>query len=274
MKRKLLVCLLAGLLIGVSLVPAAAGRPPEPRDAELLSRLGWTEARRQADPAGFFDAAIARLKCEATEVTAARESLAQDIGRQTGAIDAKVGLWRKAAHVATEFRDAYQLAARTNQWPVTVCGREYTEERLASQVSMLMKEAEALADCVAKLKQVRERTETRLEELTARTQVVDSQISMCMTKFELWKASRLEAYGNELLVLLDRLIIKRRPLTFDTAERSEDGFAFIPADTVESHRDGESLVHYLSHGTAGNKPQVQSTIGKSGQPKKSMFQQY
>lgn len=273
MKRSLFICLMGGVLFCGSLVRLAEARPPDCRNTELLSCLGWTEARRQADPEGFFDAAIERLKCEAEEVSAARESLSQGIDRQTQAINAKVELWRKAVAVSDQFRDAYRLAKRNNQWPVKVCDAEYPEERLASQVSMLMKEAEALADCVAKMKQVRERAEGKLEELTARVQVVDSQISMCMTKFELWKVSRLEARGEELLALLDQLIIKRPALTFECPNRTEDGFACIPVDTVESHPSGETLVHYLNAGTANGKQQVQTTAGKVGQKKKSIFQQ-
>jgi len=273
MKRSLCICVVSGVLFCGSLVRLAEARPPECGNSELLSCLGWTEAQRQADPEGFFDAAVERLKREAAECQEARTSLTKDIDRQTQAIDAKVELWRKAADVADQFRDAYQRAKRANCWPVKVCDAEYSEERLAAQVSLLMKEAEALADCVAKMKQTREQAEARLEDLTAQAQVVDSQISMVTTKFELWKASRLESRGNELLALLDQLIIKHRPVTF-RPQRTEDGFAFIPAGSVESHPHAEILVGYLSHRPTSGKVQIQTqnSVGKAG-PKKAIFQQ-
>jgi hypothetical protein len=259
MKRNIFVCLVSGVLIGGSLGTPAMAQPPEPQMCEVTVGAEWTAARRQADPAGFFQAVLARLQAEAAEVEQARESLTQDLDRQSRKIDAKVALWNKARAVSDRFRAAYRRGVRNGVWPVSIGGEEYPEGQLASQVSLLMKEAEALADSVAKMRQVRDETEAQLEQLTARAQVVDAQISMAQTKFELWRASRLESHGEQLLALLDRLIIRRPPLVIEVEYRGDDGFPIIPRETIRTHRNGPALGSYFENAGQG-KPQEQITV--------------
>lgn len=274
MKRSLWICLVIVVLSCGALVRPAEAGPPGCGSAEFMDSLGWTKARRQADPEGFYCVAIERLKTEAEQCDEARRSLKEDIDRQTLAIDAKTDLWRQAEELGAEFRRAYRRAKRTNQWPVKVRDAEYPEERLASQVSMLMKEAEGMADCVAEMKLVRERAEAKLEEFTGRAHVLDGQISMCTAKFELWKASRLEAHGEALLAALDQVIIKRPPLVFDCPHRTKDGFACIPVDTVESHPNGEAIAFFLTSATSGGHRQRQTTIGEAGKKGNSNTKKY
>jgi len=104
---------------------------------------------------------------------------------------------------------------------------------------------------------------------------VDSQISIVTAKFELWKASRLESHGEELLALLDQLIIKRRPLKFDCPTRTRTASPASP-DTVESHptekswcvtwlRDGQwqAAVQTSLKKSEGRAPPVRSSTNSS-----------
>jgi hypothetical protein len=259
MKRFLCIHLLGGVLICGLPFEFATAKPPELRSVANFGCAQWTAARRQADPEGFFGVVMARLRCEAKQNAEALASLRRDIDRQNLAIDAKVEEWQEAEFVSATFRDAYHQAMENGQWPVSVRGECYPEGQLASQVSLLMKEAEALADSVAKMRRVRDKAEAQFEQLKARAHVIDSQISICKTKFELWKASRLESHGEELLAQFDALIAEVPELQFEDVVYGPDGFAVIPRDTVQSHRNREALVQYLS-APRNREQQIQTSV--------------
>jgi hypothetical protein len=218
--------------------PAAGDEIASPSDQP-------TEAQRRADPESYFVFVRERLEQEKAELAPACESLKLDIARQNEAIQEKVNLWQKAKEVAETFREHYQRAKKSGQWPVEVDGFLYCEQQLLSQVSMLMEEAKGLAECVTNMKAARERAEAKLEELTVRDTKVDSQLSICTTRFELWKASRLRSDGDRLLACLEQLIENEPPQLARCSARTDDGFPAIPNGLPQPHRNMNPVRRYL-----------------------------
>lgn len=249
MRRCLLVLVAGGLMACLPMVQPAQGRDCEPAGGEETPSPSdqRMEEQLRADPEAYFVFVRKRLEQETAALAPACESLKLDIARQNEAIQAKVHLWQRAKDVAETFREHYQRAKRSGQWPVEVEGFLYCEQQLLSQVSMLMQEANGLAECVTNMKAARERAEAKLEELTVRNTKVDSQLSICTTLFQLWKASRLRSDGDRLIARLENLIETDPPQLPDWLARTDDGFPAIPNGLPQPHRNMNPVRRYLEY---------------------------
>ena len=174
------------------------------------SQTGWTEAARQADPAGFASHAEAKLKQDLAEMERTRRELAAEVGQLSKTAREQSALAEQARRLAEEFRDVYQTAQADGRFPVEVRGAAYTEAQVHSQVSMLLAEAEGYEASLADLESVRTTAEAKIEELAVRVNRTEAQLASLATKRELLRARQLTAAGEQLLAQVDELMTGNR----------------------------------------------------------------
>jgi phage shock protein A len=174
------------------------------------SHTGWTEAARQADPAGFASHAEAKLKQDLAKMDATRRELTAEVGRLSKTAREQSALAEQARRLAEQFRDVYQTAQADNHFPIEVRGAAYTESQVHSQVSMLLAEAEGYEASLADLEAVRTTAEAKIEELAVRINRTEAQLASLATKRELLRARQLTAAGEELLAQVDELMTGNR----------------------------------------------------------------
>jgi DNA repair exonuclease SbcCD ATPase subunit len=200
------------VLMGVGSAAAWAFSPGLRTQIAALwdSHMGWTEAARQADPAGFASHAEAKLQQDLTKMDATRRELTAEVGRLSKTAREQSALAEQARRLAEQFRDVYQTAQADGRFPVEVRGAAYTESQVHSQVSMLLAEAEGYEASLADLEAVRTTAEAKIEELAVRINRTEAQLASLATKRELLRARQLTAAGEELLAQVDELMTGNR----------------------------------------------------------------
>jgi chromosome segregation ATPase len=171
---------------------------------------GWTEAARQANPAGFASHVESELVQDLDKMCKTRRELTAEVGRLSKTIREQRALAEQARRLAEQFRDVYQQAMADGRFPVEVQGAAYTESQVRSQVSMLLAEAEGYDAALAELEAVRTEAEAKIEELAVRINRTETQLAALATKRELLRARQLTAAGEELLAQVDELMTGNR----------------------------------------------------------------
>ncbi len=174
------------------------------------SHTGWTEAARQADPAGFAAHAEAKLQQDLAKMDATRRQFTAEVGRLSKTAREQSALAEQARRLAEQFRDVYQTAQADGRFPVEVRGAAYTQSQVRSQVSMLLAEAEGYEAALDDLESVRATAEAKIEELAVRINRIEAQLASLATKRELLRARQLTAAGEELLAQVDELMTGNR----------------------------------------------------------------
>jgi len=187
-------------------------------DHKVAQAVGWTEEARKADPVGFADYAREKLRNDLEAMEKSRRELGAEIGQLSSKLREQQALRNHACGLADEFRVQYQVASTNDRFPVMVRDAAYTEDQVKSQVSMLLSEAEGYEAAVAKLQQVKEEAELRLEALTVRINDSEAQVRVLSVQREMLKAQLLSDEGEKLLTKVDELlhdnarIIKANPV--------------------------------------------------------------
>lgn len=170
------------------------------------AQTGWTEAARQADPAGFVAHAEAKMKQDLSAMQKARRELTAEVGSLARKTREQTAMATQAGTLAEEFRAEYQAAKANDSFPIEVRGEAYTETQVRTQVSLLLAEAEGYGQSLAEIDSVQSEAEQRMEELAVRIGKTESQMAALSTKRELLRVRKLTIEGEELLAQVDELM--------------------------------------------------------------------
>ncbi|MGE0755709.1 MAG: hypothetical protein AB7O38_01750 [Pirellulaceae bacterium] len=196
------VVVLAGLGWTYKSMPALRARVV----SEGQSWFGWTEAARQADPDGFTRHVERRLKEDLTKLEGSRRELAAEVGTLSRKIQEQQAMAEHAERLTEEFRGVYQTALENGRFPVAVREAAYTEGQVVSQVSLLLAQTEGFRETLDKLAVLRQKAESRLEELSVRIERTGSQLAMIATQRELLRVRVLTEEGERLVAQVDELL--------------------------------------------------------------------
>ncbi len=174
------------------------------------SQAGWTEAARQAYPAGFVAHAEAKLQRDLATMEQTRRELAAEVGRLSKTSREQSALAEQARTLAEQFRGEYQRAKDEGTFPIEVRGAAYTEPQVRSQVSLLLAEAEGYESSLTEIESVQTAAEEKIEELAVRINRTETQLAALATKRELLRARQLTTAGEELLAQVDELMTGNR----------------------------------------------------------------
>jgi phage shock protein A len=208
--------------------------------------IGWTEAARQADPVGFARHVERTLQRDLDKLQKTRQDLDGEIGVLSRKRREQQALADQAATLAEEFRQAYQTAAASNAFPVTVRHAAYTQEQVESQVSLLLAEAEGYRDAVARLDDVRGQAETRLEALTVQINTTQTQLAALPTQRELLRARVLSDEGEQLVAHVDRLLDVNNRVIQGNPVRGVAELIAAPTPTAELRSNLTAARAYLA----------------------------
>jgi hypothetical protein len=196
------------------------------------SYFGWTEAARQADPAGFTAHVEAKLKQDLVAMNRTRRDLAAEVGQLSKISREQSALAEQARRLAEEFRDEYQHAVGNGGFPIEVRGAAYTEGQVRSQVSLLLAESEGYEAALADLESVRVSSEEKLEELAVRINRTEAHLAALATKRELLRAREMTVAGQELLAQVDELMTgNRRVIDDNPVAPAREVLARTPMET-------------------------------------------
>jgi hypothetical protein len=197
-----IVVIIAGLAGAYAASPALRARVAR----ETQSLLGWTEVARRADPEGFTNFVESRLSRDLEQLQETRRGLAVELGSLVKQAKEQQLLLDHAEQFAGDFRQTFQQASDSDQFPVTVRNAEYSKEDVVSQVSLLLAEADGYRQSIGKLDAVRRQAEQRLEQITVRLNSTQTQLASIATQRGLLRARKLSDEGERLVAQVDQLL--------------------------------------------------------------------
>jgi len=238
------------LFVAVSLAGGAYALSPAVRgvvQTQGREWLGWTEDARRADPVGFTTHVERKLRAESSLLQKSRQELAQNTQQLSGKIKEQGALRERARKMADEFRAAYQAARTSGSFPVMIRNGSYSEEQVVAQVSMLLAEASGLERSLARLQQIQDQANKRLQEIVVRQTATDSQIAAIGAQRELLRARELSSVGEELIAQVDELFdMNRRVLTENPVRSLAELLASEEAPPPSSQAQHAAAVQFLS----------------------------
>ena len=238
------------LLVAVSLAGGAYALSPAVRgvvQTQGREWLGWTEDARRADPVGFTTHVERKLRAESSMLHKSRQELAENSHQLSSKIKEQSGLRDRARKMADEFRGAYQTARASGAFPVMIRNGSYSEEQVIAQVSMLLAESSGLDRSLARLQQIQDQANKRLQEIVVRQTATDSQIAAIGAQRELLRARELSSVGEELIAQVDELFdLNRRVLTENPVRSLAELLASEEAPAPSSQTQHAAAVQFLS----------------------------
>jgi len=220
------------------------------------SWLGWTEAARRADPAGFTTHVEQRLRADLEELTATRHELALDVAALVEQEKEQRDLLGSAEKLAEEFRVAYRAASGSIGFPASIRNADYTESEVVQQVSLLLAEADGYRTSLERMSAVREQAEERLEELTVRINSTEAQLASLGVQRGLLRAHVLTDQGTELLAQVNELLDQNNATIRGNPVRSVRELLAAADPAQPRHANLESAREFLAGRAQGGKPEV------------------
>ena len=166
----------------------------------------WTKDDICRDPDGYFEFVIAALLEERAANSPIVEDLEMSVDELTEQIDQKTQLLSNTRELAAEFGRLFRQAERDKSWPVEVCGKKYSKERLESQTCRLAVRAAAFKAAIEQLQDARERAEAGLETAEVRPTHLEAQIIITRMLQRLYRAQQIPSRGPEMLSRIQGLI--------------------------------------------------------------------
>lgn len=222
------------VLVGLGAVawyafPALRGKAKE----YYKSHLEWTEEARRADPEGYMEFAIARLKEDTEKLDNAAKAL-----RQQSAKLQKVHLEHRSklessTQLAEGFKAKYQEAkAVANGFPVVVADKPYTEQQLLSQVKLVLSETKNFESIIAQCDKALATQETKYNELVNRVSESKAKLTHLEAQKTILTANKITKDTETMLANVNELIAQNE------AELSGEGES--PVRTVDEILKGSS----------------------------------
>ncbi len=209
--------------------------------ASIQSRIpglaDWIAPDPKTAPVPFADYARAKLQRDLEAMQKTRRELAAEVGELVRKVREQEALRKQAEQLADQFRREYREVKAEGRFPVEVHGRAYTEAELKSQLSMILAEAKGYEDACAKLREVRQQAEAKIESLAVKINSTETQLVALAAKRDLIEASRLSSEGEALLAKVDELMQGNAQAVADNPVRTvrellaaSDGLVKVPAN--------------------------------------------
>lgn len=173
---------------------------------EPLPVLDWSMEKISQNPDAYFTAAIVAMEREMDRYRKEADELSVSVDELLRQITEKQKLYENTRQLLDIFREHYQRAMQCDKWPVEVCGRTYTKERLESQVSRLLAQAKVFREAVTELRQGLDRAEGELHSLVTRPTQLEVKITLANLIRRLHIARQIPSVGEQQLAKLQEFV--------------------------------------------------------------------
>ncbi len=280
---------LVSTVLGIGIVTAAVsgliyGYFPGlrvPIERFITERVGWTEEARQQDPVGYLTFVMRRLEKDLADLTAARKELLSQIAHISRKIHEQEAFFYHAQRLAHMFRSEYQLAQRSNNFPMVVHGATYSAEEATHQIALLLAEAAGYRESVDRLRGVREEAERQLQTITVRLNRTEAEIAALSAERQICQVREIVNRQGELLARVQSLFDDNKKILMSHPVRTvrellaaaeshpkpqtpwEDVEAFLAGTSEEQAQVGDTTSAGAVLPTERNAPALEQTSSEA-----------
>jgi hypothetical protein len=233
--------------------------------AAIQSRIpglaDWIAPDPKTAPVPFADYARAKLQRDLEAMQKTRRELAAEVGELVRKVREQEALRKQAEQLADQFRHEYHEVKAESRFPVEVHGRAYTEAELKSQLSMILAEAKGYEDACAKLRDVRQQAEAKIESLAVKINSTETQLVALAAKRDLIEANRLSSEGEALLAQVDELMHGNAQEIADNPVRTVRELLAVSARPAKTPTNAEAVEAFLA-----SQPAAEPQIAPGQQP--------
>ena len=223
--------------------------------------FGWTDAARQADPAGFARYVEQTQQQNLTGLRVSRDAMVGEAASLGSKLREQAQMKSKAEAIADACRQAYQAGV----FPVSLYGSTYSEGELKLQVRSLLAEVDAYTNNIEKLAAIQAEVEGKIEEYTARIEELDANLVALGAQRELLQARNLSDSNRELLVQVDRLLdARRQPMAINPVRPTRNILQDI--EPTPQQVNDERLNAFLSTQVTADVAETEPTVETAVEP--------
>ncbi len=181
---------------------------------------GWNEEARRKDPVGFTDYSIQKLTENIDKFEGVRVTMSTTKSKLEEGMRSNKDKMTFAQKQLDEFKVAYKAAAAINKWPVSIAGKNYSENDRKSQVDLILGQKATYESISKSFETNLGVTEKKYSEIVNRVSESKSKLEFLKSQRELLKASQVTKETEKILSEVNDVLVQNEALAAGTNIRT------------------------------------------------------